>query len=192
MQLGEVAHYGKPQPRAPVAAVGRLPGLLVQLEDLAQLLGRDAHAVVGDAHDDPAGGGIRAIGGIGVRLFALTVGVGFPVLEPNRQAYEPATVSVLDGVVHQVLQNAPQLLPVGHAQGHIWRHRAGESHVLAFRDRGQRLAHELGQIDEVHRLGQKLVLLGGVLGNDEDVVHHVQQKGGIRLDFAHGLAGLGC
>ena len=36
------------------------------------------------------------------------------------------------------------------------------------------------------------VLLGGVLGNDEDVVHHVQQKGGIRLDFAHGLAGLGC
>ena len=100
-------------------------------------------------------------------------------------------MGVLDSIVHQVLQNAPQLLPVGHAQGHIRRYRAGEPHVLAFRDRGQRLAHELGQIDEIHRFGQKLVLFGGVLGNDEDVVHHVQQKGGIRLDFAHGLAGLG-
>ena len=158
---------------------------------MVQLFGRDAHAVVGDAHDDPAGCGIFAIGGIGVRLFALTVGVGFPVLEPNRQAHEPTSMGVLDSIVHQVLQNASQLLPVGHAQGHIRRYRAGEPHVLAFRDRGQRLAHELGQIDEVHRLGQKLVLLGGVLGNDEDVVHHVQQKGGIRLDFAHGLAGLG-
>ena len=35
-----------------------------------------------------------------------------------------------------------------------------------------------GQVHEVHGLGHKLVLLGRVLGNDEDVVHHVQQQGG--------------
>ena len=124
-------------------------------------------------------------------MVAVAVVRLFAAFEPNRQAHEPASMGVLDSIVHQVLQNAAQLLPIGHAQGHVRRHRAGESHILAFRDRDQRLAHELGQIDEIHGFGQKLVLFSSVLGNDEDVVHHVQQKGGIRFDFAHGLAGLG-
>ena len=31
-----------------------------------------------------------------------------------------------------------------------------------------------------------------MLGNDQDVVHHVQEQGGVRLNFGYGFAGLGC
>ncbi len=125
-------------------------------------------------------------------MVAVAVVRLFAAFEPNRQAHvNPPRWVYLMALFTRFSRMRRSFSQSAMDKGHIRRHRAGEPHVFAFRDRDQRLAHELGQIDEIHGFGQKLVLFSSVLGNDEDVVHHVQQKGGIRFDFAHGLAGLG-